>query len=146
MKSTIVPANPRSVRLPQRAQSDIAEALAACRSAFLGIALFSGMNNLLMLTASFFMLEVYDRVLPSRSVPTLAALAILATVLYVFQGILDLIRSRILVRIGRSLDEQLSRRVYEGVIRFPLKTKGYGDGLQPVRDLDQVRAFLASGG
>jgi ATP-binding cassette subfamily C protein len=146
MKPIIAPPKSRSVMLPQPAQSDIAEALAACRGAFLGIALFSGMNNVLMLTGSFFMLEVYDRVLPSRSVPTLAALAILATVLYVFQGTLDLIRSRILGRIGRSLDERLGRRVYEAVIRFPLRAKSYGDGLQPVRDLDQVRMFLSSGG
>jgi PrtD family type I secretion system ABC transporter len=146
MTTMIVPPRSRSVMLPQPAQSDVADALATCRGAALGIALFSGMSNVLMLTGSFFMLEVYDRVLPSRSVPTLVALAIFATVLYAFQGILDLIRSRILVRIGRSLDEQLSRRVYEAVIRFPLKAKGYGDGLQPLRDLDQVRGFLAAGG
>ena len=57
----------------------------------------SGMSNILMLTGAFFMLEVYDRVLPSRSVPTLVGLRDLAAGLYAVQGVLDLIRGRILV-------------------------------------------------
>ena len=99
-----------------------------------------------MLTGSFFMLQVYDRVLPGRSVPTLVALMTLATMLYVFQGGLDLVRNRISVRVGRHLDETLGLRVFDALIRLPLKTRGDGDGLQPLRDLDQVRSFLASGG
>jgi len=92
---------------PQRQQpasSELAAALNCCRRAFLATALFSGMSNILMLTGALFMLEIYDRVLPSRSVPTLVALLILATGLYVAQGIIDAIRSRILVRVGQSLD------------------------------------------
>ena len=99
-----------------------------------------------MLTGSFFMLQVYDRVLPGRSIPTLIALMALATVLYVFQGGLDLVRSRISARIGRYLDETLGLRVFDALVRLPLKTRGDGDGLQPLRDLDQVRSFLSSGG
>jgi ATP-binding cassette subfamily C protein len=99
-----------------------------------------------MLTGSFFMLQIYDRVLPSRSIPTLIALLALAVLLYFFQSALDLIRSRISARMGRHLDETLGERVFDAVIRLPLKTRGDGDGLQPVRDLDQVRGFLASGG
>ena len=63
-------------------QSELAAALATCRTAFISIALFSGMSNILMLTGAIFMLEVYDRVLPSHSIPTLIALIILATSLY----------------------------------------------------------------
>jgi PrtD family type I secretion system ABC transporter len=102
--------------------------------------------NVLYLTGSFFMLQVYDRVLPSGSIPTLAALAILATCLYVFQGVLDVIRGRILVRVGGSIDAALSRRIYEIVVRMPLYAPGRGDGLVPVRDLDQIRGFLAGSG
>src|ERR1700686_5407998 len=98
---------PVSIR-QQPASSELAAALGACRRAFIAIALFSGMSNLLMLSGALFMLEVYDRVLPSRSVPTLVALLILVACLYAAQGIIDLIRSRILVRIGRSLDEAMS--------------------------------------
>ena len=57
----------------QPASSELANALGACRRAFIAIALFSGMSNILMLSGALFMLEVYDRVLPSRSVPTLVA-------------------------------------------------------------------------
>jgi len=128
------------------ASSELAAALSACRRAFLAIALFSGMSNILMLTGALFMLEIYDRVLPSRSVPTLVALLILAAALYGAQGIIDLIRSRILVRVGRSLDEAMSLRVYDAIVRLPLKIGGKGDGTQPIRDLDSVRGFLSGSG
>ena len=59
-------------------RSELAEALAACRGAFYGTALISGMSNILMLTGAMFMLEIYDRVLPSRSMPTLVGLLVLA--------------------------------------------------------------------
>ncbi len=125
------------------ASSELAAALGACRRAFFAIALFSGMSNLLMLTGALFMLEVYDRVLPSRSTSTLVALLILVAGLYAAQGIIDAIRSRILVRVGASLDEALSARVYDAIVRLPLKIGGKGDGTQPIRDLDAVRAFLS---
>jgi len=103
----------------------------------------TGMINVLYLTGSFFMLEIYDRVLPSRSVPTLVGLAVIAFVLYAFQGVLDVLRGRVLVRIGASLDEALSGRVFDILVRLPLKARPAGDGLQPIRDLDQVRSFLS---
>jgi ATP-binding cassette subfamily C protein len=71
---------------------------------------------------------------------------VLATVLYLFQGGLDLVRSRISVRIGRYFDDKLGLRVFDALVRLPLKTRGDGDGLQPLRDLDQVRSFLSGGG
>jgi PrtD family type I secretion system ABC transporter len=136
---------PRPMR-QQPASSELAAALRACRRAFLAIGLFSGMSNILMLTGSLFMLEVYDRVLPSRSVPTLVALLILTAGLYAAQGFIDAIRSRILVRIGDSLDEAMSMRVYDAIVRLPLKIGAKGDGSQPIRDLDAVRGFLSGAG
>ena len=126
--------------------SEISAFLKSCRRIFWALAAFSGLSNLLMLTGSFFMLQVYDRVLPGRSIPTLVALMALATVLYMFQGGLDLVRSRISARIGRHFDERLGHRVFDALVRLPLKTRGDGDGLQPLRDLDQVRSFLSGGG
>jgi ABC-type protease/lipase transport system fused ATPase/permease subunit len=82
-------------------------------------------------------------VLPSRSVPTLVALLLLAAGMYAAQGVIDMIRSRILVRVGRSLDEALSSRVYDAVVRLPLKVGNRGEGTQPIRDLDTVRGFLS---
>ncbi|RXG91478.1 type I secretion system permease/ATPase [Bradyrhizobium vignae] len=127
-------------------QSEISAFLRSCRRIFWALAAFSGMSNLLMLTGSFFMLQVYDRVLPGRSIPTLIALMVLAIVLYLFQGGLDLVRSRISARVGRYFDERLGVRIFDALVRLPLKTRADGDGLQPVRDLDQVRSFLSGGG
>jgi ATP-binding cassette subfamily C protein len=132
--------------VPGVRRSELGEALRACRNAFIGVGLMSCMINVLYLTGSIFMLEIYDRVLPSRSVPTLVGLIILAGGLYVAQGILDLIRGRILVRIGTSLDEALSGRVFETVVRLPLVAGGRNEGLQPLRDLDNIRSFLSSMG
>ena len=126
--------------------SELREAMSACWHAFIAIAVVSGLINILYLTGSFYMLEVYDRVLPSRSIPTLVALSILALTLFTFQGILDVIRSRVMVRIAATLDERLSARVYDIVVQLPLATRGQGDGLAPMRDLDQIRAFLVSTG
>src|ERR1700736_5381958 len=132
--------------VPGVRRSELGDALRACRSAFLGVGAMSCMINLLYLTGSLFMLEVYDRVLPSRSIPTLVGLIILAGGLYIAQGVLDLIRGRILVRIGTSLDEALNARVFETVVRLPLMVGGRNEGLQPLRDLDNVRSFLSSMG
>src|SRR5258708_8540575 len=126
--------------------SELGDALRSCRGAFLGVGAMSSMINLLYLTGSFFMREVSARVLPSRSVPTLVGLIILAGGLYVAQGILDLIRGRILVRIGSALDEALSGRVFETVVRLPLIAGGHNEGLQPLRDLDNIRSFLSGMG
>jgi ATP-binding cassette subfamily C protein PrsD len=124
-------------------RSELAAALSACRGAFIGVGIMSGMVNVLYLTGSFFMLEIYDRVLPSRSIPTLVGIIVLAAVLYIAQGVLDMIRGRILVRIGASLDESLSGRVFETIARLPLKVGQRNDGLQPLRDLDSIRTFLS---
>ncbi|HUL90371.1 MAG TPA: type I secretion system permease/ATPase [Pseudolabrys sp.] len=124
-------------------RSELAEALAACRGAFYGTALISGMSNILMLTGAMFMLEIYDRVLPSRSMPTLVGLLVLAAALFAALGVLDAIRGRILVRIGGALDETLSGRVYDALMRLPLRVGARGDGTQPLRDLDAVRSYLS---
>ncbi|TMJ01406.1 MAG: type I secretion system permease/ATPase [Alphaproteobacteria bacterium] len=128
------------------ASSELREALASCWHAFIAVGLMSGLINMLYLTGSFYMLEVYDRVLPSRSVPTLVALSILALTLFAFQGVLDIIRSRILVRVAATLDERLSGRVYDLVVQLPLRSRIPGDGLAPLRDLDQIRSFLVTTG
>lgn len=127
-------------------RSELADALKSCRGALVATALMSGMSNILMLTGAIFMLEIYDRVLPSRSVPTLVALLILASGLFLAQALLDIIRGRVLVRIGARLDEQLSDRVYAAVMSLPLRVGNRSDGLQPLRDLDSVRNFLSGMG
>ncbi|MGA2291987.1 type I secretion system permease/ATPase [Bradyrhizobium sp.] len=132
--------------VPAARRSELADALRTCRGAFIGVGVMSCMINLLYLTGSIFMLEVYDRVLPSRSVPTLVGLAILAGGLYIAQGVLDLIRGRILGRVGTALDESLNARVFETIVRLPLLVGSRNEGLQPLRDLDNVRSFLSGMG
>jgi len=122
----------------------VTKAIKACRQGLVSVGVFTGIINILMLTGSFFMLQVYDRVIPSRSLPTLLGLFGFIVVLYAFQGLFDTIRGRLLVRIGASLDQRLSRYAYEAVVKLPLVNGARPDGLQPVRDLDQVRGFLSS--
>jgi PrtD family type I secretion system ABC transporter len=127
-------------------RSELGDALRTCRKAFIGVGIMSCAINVLYLTGSIFMLEIYDRVLPSRSVPTLIGLGILAGGMYFAQGILDLIRGRILGRIGTALDEALNRRVFDTMVRLPLVMGARNEGLQPLRDLDAVRSFLSGMG
>lgn len=126
--------------------SDPAQALWRCKMAFIGVFIASALVNILYLTGSFFMLEVYDRVLPSRSIPSLIALCILALLLYAFQGAFEMVRGRMLVRIAGSLDEAMSARIYRTIVQAPLKLRTQGDGLQALRDFDQVRSFLSGTG
>ena len=125
---------------------DVAEASRECRRAFGSVALFSGMVNLLMLAGPLYMLQVYDRVLSSRSVPTLIALSIFLVGAYAFQGVLDLIRSRVVVRSAAVLDQRLALAVHSAVIRLSVTSRHPGDGPQPVRDLDAIRGFLTGAG
>ena len=132
--------------VPGLRRSELGDALRACRTAFVGVGFMSCMINLLYLTGSIFMLEVYDRVLPSRSIPTLVGLIVLAGGLYMAQGVLDMIRSRILGRVGTALDEALNKRVFDTIVRLPLLVGNRNEGLQPLRDLDNVRSFLGGMG
>ena len=128
-------------------KSELSATLRSCRGVLISVAIFSGVVNLLMLTGAFYMLEVYDRVLPSHSLPTLIALSVLLVILLGTQSVIDLIRSRILVRFGASFDEAVGRRIYEIVTMMPLRTRsGGGDGLEPMRDLDTIRSFLSGPG
>jgi ATP-binding cassette subfamily C protein len=126
--------------------STLQEAFASCWYAFIMIAVFSALINVLYLTGSFYMLEVYDRVLPGRSIPTLVALSAVALLLYTFQGILDVIRSRLFVRIAARLDKRLSGRIFDIVIKMPLRPRQQVDALGPIRDLDTIRSFLTTTG
>ncbi len=137
----------RSSRPPSRKQeSELQLALRHLRGAFLGVALVSAMSNILMLTGALYMLQIYDRVLPSRHVPTLIALTVLAAALFVALGLFDVIRSRILIRMASRLDETLSERVFGAIVRMPVKIGAKNDGLQPSRDLDTIRSFLSGSG
>ena len=75
---------------------ELRAAVASCRAAFLGVAVFSGLINLLAMTSSIYLLQLYDRVIPSHSVPTLVGLPILMLWLFAGYGVLDTVRSRVI--------------------------------------------------
>ncbi len=108
--------------------------------------LISGIINVLALTGSFYMLQIYDRALASGSVPTLTAISILAIGLYFFQGMFDIIRSQVLVRIGARVDRQLAPLAHEVAIDMPRFGYSNAESLERGRDVDTVRSFLGSAG
>ncbi len=118
----------------------------ASRKALLAVAIMSATVNILALTGSFYMLQVYDRVLTSHSVPTLIGLTGLMLLLYAIYGVLDNLRNLILGRLGLRLDRALRGKVFEAITLAPLRIGNAGDGMQPVRDLDQLRHVLAGPG
>ena len=128
--------------MSDREAAGVAAALRRSRGLFIGVGLFSGVINVLALTGAIYMLQVYDRVLASRSVPTLVALSILMVALFSASGVLDLLRTRIMARIGLRVDEALRERVFDCLQKGSLRGRD-GDGMQPVRDLDRVRSFLS---
>ena len=129
---------------PRNPPSVIFDALKTCRSGLVGFAVFSLAANLLMLAGPLYMLQVYDRVLTSRSVPTLVALSLFLLAAYVVQGILDVIRGRMVGRVAGVIDGRLERAVHRAVVGSQLP--GQKGGENAVRDLDQIRAFLLSTG
>ena len=131
---------------PAPSGAPVTAALASCRGAFAAVGLFSGLINLLMLSGSFYMLQIYDRVLSSRSIPTLVGISLLLLACYALQGFLDAIRIRMLARIGARFNALVSARAFATLRRSALLGAGGDQAMQPVRDLDQIRAFLASMG
>ena len=137
----IKPAHPASAVHP-----DVVEALRDCRRAFWSVALFSAMVNMLMLAGPLYMLQIYDRVLTARSVPTLIALSIFLFGAYLFQAALDIVRTRIVVRSARLLDRRLESTVHGAVLNLAISNPNRSEAQQPVRDLDQIRGFLTGPG
>ncbi|MBD9388224.1 type I secretion system permease/ATPase [Agrobacterium sp. AGB01] len=131
---------------PKASNVTTGEALRRSWWSFVAVGVASALINILYLTGSFFMLQVYDRVLPSKSIPTLVSLCLLALILYLFQGWFEVIRSRMLVRIAASLDEVLNGRVFQAMLQMPFKARMPGDGMQPLRDFDHIRNFLSGMG
>ena len=117
---------------------------------FRGIIIFlfviSGIINILALTGSVYMMQIYDRALTSGSVPTLVVLSTLAIGLYLFQGCFDVIRSQILVRVGARLDTKVAPLAHRVAIDMPRYGFSSSEALDRGRDVDTVRNFLGSQG
>ena len=108
--------------------------------------LVSGIVNILALTGSVYMLQVYDRALTSQSIPTLIALSGLAIGLYCFQGLLDVSRSHILVRVGAKLDHYLAPLAHKVTIDMPRYGFSTAESMERGRDVDTLRHFMGGQG
>ena len=115
------------------------------RRAMLAVGVVSAVLNVLLLSGSLYMMLVYDMVLPSRSLPTLFGLALLLLAAYVFQGVLEFLRSRLLLHFSAAVDVDLNRDIHR-LIGTLARSQSAGDATQPMRDLDQLRAFLSGTG
>jgi ATP-binding cassette subfamily C protein len=123
---------------------ELRAALAESRTGFIAIGVFSFFVNLLVLTGSLYSLQVYDRVLTSRSEPTLVVLTILLVMLYAIMGVLDHMRGRIAARVGARFQANLEMRVFRIVIdRTMLASQGI-NATTAMRDLDSIQRGLSS--
>ena len=128
-----------------KGSSTISSAFSICRPAIISVLVFSLFINLLMLTGPLFMMQVYDRVLASGSIPTLIALTLLVGVLYALYGFLEFIRSRVVARVARVGDEDLRERVFDAVAWHAIRQTPDVRS-QPIQDLQTVRQFLQGPG
>jgi PrtD family type I secretion system ABC transporter len=129
----------------QNGSSELTATLTICRPALASVCVFSLFINLLMLTGPLFMLQVFDRVLSSGSIPTLLALTLLVVVLYALYGFLEFVRSRVVARVARVTDESLRERVFDAVAWHAVHQSPEVRA-RPLQDLQVTRQFLQSPG
>lgn len=120
-----------------------ADILRRSRTGFVGVALAGAMVNLLSLSGSIYMLQVYDRVIPARSVATLIGLTVLLALLYACYAVFDQLRLRLLAAIAGRIDQQLRRPVFDASLGLSLAGADAVAAGTPLRDLDQIRSFAA---
>lgn len=128
------------------APGPLTDALSESRGTFATLGIFSAIVNVLMLTGSLYMLQIYDRVLASQSIPTLVALSLFVLAAYLFQGVLDVLRQRIAVRLASVFDEKLQDIVHKAVVALGVISKTPGEAMGPIRQVDTIRAFATSSG
>jgi ATP-binding cassette subfamily C protein EexD len=127
-------------------QSDLKAALLVCKGGFFSVGFFSLFVNFLMLVPAFYMLQVYDRVIASGSHSTLLMLTLILTLLLVTMGLLEWVRSRIMVRISTRLDLLLGPRLYDASFKQALASGGMQASAQPLSDLTNLRQFITGNG
>lgn len=127
-------------------ENSLQEALKACRSSFISVGFFSLFINALMLVPTFYMLQVYGRVVTGGSLTTLAMLTIILFFLLVTMGLLEWVRSRIMVRVSTRLDVLLGRDVYRASFKRALDSGGGDASAQSLSDLTGLRQFMSGNG
>jgi ATP-binding cassette, subfamily C, bacterial PrsD len=131
-------------RLSSWRQSAVAAALLEQRPYLLAATAFSGAANVLMLSGSLFMLQVYDRVLHSRSIPTLITLLLMVMAAFAAYAALDAVRSRMFTRMSEMLDAGIGHRLFALLLPQAGGAPGaQSRSSQALRDLDHLRSFLS---
>jgi ATP-binding cassette subfamily C protein len=130
----------------EKKKSEVRTAAGVLRPIVVTLIAVSGVVNVLALTGSFYMLQVYDRILTSHSVPTLLALSLLAAILFAFQGGLEVLRGQVLVRLASRMDRSLTPLAHSAVMRVRSVVGAQGNATQPIRDVDSIRAWLSGQG
>ena len=130
----------------EKKRTDLEAVLHACRASFFSVGLFSMFINLLMLVPAFYMLQVYDRVVTSGSIPTLVMLTLVMILLMVTMGGLEWVRSRIMVRVSTRMDTLLGNRLYDASFKQALASGGMQASAQPLSDMTGLRQFLTGNG
>ena len=125
--------------------SELKKSLLSAKKSFIMVGLFSMFINILMLVPPLYMLQLYDRVLGSRSQDTLIMLTLIVVVLFITMGLLEVVRSRVLVRVGNKLDSMLSQRIFDSLFELERKAPGRSSSM-PLNDLTQVRQFMTGNG
>ena len=127
-----------------RGTNEIRDARKASSDLFWAVALFSAFVNILMLTGPLFMMQVYDRVLGSRSEATLVALLGLVIFLFIIMGILDFARARVMTRVGARFQARLESRVFGAALARNAQAPGDATAQAGLRDLEAIQKLLAS--
>ena len=127
-------------------ENSLKHALKTCRDSFVSVGFFSFFINALMLVPTFYMLQVYGRVMASGSLTTLAMLTLIMTGLLITLASLEWVRSRIMIRVSTRLDVLLSRQVYKASFKRALESGGMDASAQSLNDLTGLRQFLSGNG
>lgn len=127
-----------------RGRAELIETRKKSRSLYWAVAVFSFFVNLLMLTGPLYMLNVYDRVLSSRSFETLLALSVLVAFLYAMMGILDFVRGRVMGRVGARFQAGLDRRVFGAVLKATTLNRAPREAATGLRDLEAIQRLITS--
>ncbi len=127
-------------------KTDLEQALYLCKGAFVSAAGFSMVINLLQLVPTIYMLQLYDRVVPTGNFSTLAVLTLILMVLFITLGILEWVRSQILVRVSTRLETLLNERLFKVAYKQALYSGGQKASTQPLDDLTALRQFMAGNG
>ena len=144
--TAFAPARAMSASTPVATPPAIRAVISASRTAIASAALFSLFLNLLMLVPSIYMLQVYDRVLSTGSVPTLLMLTLITTFMFIIFGGLEWLRAQVMIVASMRFDAALGPRVHDAIFNRTIASSGRRASAQPLEDIDRVRQFVTGPG